>query len=215
MSAMITHRHRQCKVVAQKRITLGVDDRSTVAPIQQNSPSHDSRGSQQCYNQQSKPEHRRPNDQNTDHHRQRYDRKKEQAVNLFHSKYGRLPGTSYGEIERKARRLYNAEAAKTKRNPYVRNPFFKKEKVFLALFWEHLNQKPRKDRKRRLKYYGCALDLLKNTTAAPITKLNPNGRNELVHRFAGISKDNELFFVQVKEDLKTGNKYFMSVFSPE
>jgi hypothetical protein len=101
------------------------------------------------------------------------------------------------------------------KNPYVRSAFFQKSKIFLSLFWVHINQKTRRSRKTRLKYYQCALDLLKNSTFAPTTKLNPNGRNELAHRFAGVTKDNELFFVQVKEDLRNGNKYFMSVFPRE
>ena len=125
-------------------------------------------------------------------------------MNVYHSKYNKLAGTSYREIEGKARLIYKSEVAKSKRNPYVRSAFFKKEKVFLALFWSHLNQKTRRCRKQRLKYFECALDLLKNTTCAPITKPNPNGRNELVHRFGGITKDSELFYVQVKEDLKSG-----------
>lgn len=103
----------------------------------------------------------------------------------------------------------------TKRNPYVRSTYFKKDKVFINLFWQHLNQKPRRDRKRRLKYYECAIDLLRNTPHEPETKPNPNGKNEIVHRFAGLTKDGDLFYVQVKEDKRSDNKYFMSVFPPE
>lgn len=85
----------------------------------------------------------------------------------------------------------------------------------MTLFWAHLNQKPRRDRKRRLRYYECAIELLRHTPNYPETKENPNGKNELVHRFAGITKDGDLFYVQVKEDKRTGSKYFMSVFPPE
>ena len=56
--------------------------------------------------------------------------------------------------------------------------------------------------------------MLKNSKVKPIEKPNPNGKNELVYRFYGITKDGELYFVQVKQDAK-GNKYFMSVFSPK
>ena len=69
--------------------------------------------------------------------------------------------------------------------------------------------------KRRLKYYECAIDLLQNTPHEPETKPNPNGKNELVHRFAGMTKDGDLFYVQIKEDKRSDNKYFMSVFPPE
>ena len=49
----------------------------------------------------------------------------------------------------------------------------------------------------------------------PDTKPNPNGKHELVHRFAGITADGELFYVQIKEDKRSDNKYFMSVFPPK
>lgn len=48
----------------------------------------------------------------------------------------------------------------------------------------------------------------------PETKQNPNGKHELVHRFAGTTPDGELFYVQVKENKSSDNKYFMSVFQP-
>lgn len=136
-------------------------------------------------------------------------------MKVYQSKYGKLAGTSYGELERKACKLHNTIVKMTKRNAYVRSTYFKKDKIFLTLFWSHLNQKTRRDRKRRLKYYECAIDLLRNSPHEPETKVNPNGKNELVHRFAGLTKDGDLFYVQVKEDKRTDNKYFMSVFPPE
>lgn len=42
--------------------------------------------------------------------------------------------------------------------------------------------------------------------------INPNKKTEALHRFAGLTKDKELFYVQIKEDLRTDRKYFMSVF---
>lgn len=136
-------------------------------------------------------------------------------MKVYQSKYSKLSGTSYNELERKARKLHNVIVKKTRRNAYVRSAYFKKDKIFITLFWQHLNQKPQRDRKRRLKYYECAIDLLRNSTNEPETKPNPNGKNELVHRFAGITKDGDLFYVQVKENKRTNNKYFMSVFPPE
>jgi len=118
------------------------------------------------------------------------------------------------EIERKARALYRECARRTKRIPYVRSAYFKKDKIFLNLFWSHINQKPRGERMRRIKYYQCALDLLRNTPFEPETRQNPNGKNELVHRFAGMTHEGDLFYVQVKEDKRHGNKHFMSVFPP-
>jgi hypothetical protein len=136
-------------------------------------------------------------------------------MKIYQSKFSKLSGTSYCEVEKKARELYKIEDKKTKRNTYVRSRYFNKEKIFLSLFWEHLNQKPRKQRKDRLRYYQCGLDLLRNSTFEPISKPNPNGSSEELHRFAGVTKDGDLFFVQIKEDLKTKKKYFMSVFSPK
>lgn len=135
-------------------------------------------------------------------------------MQAYQTKSSKLSGTSYSEIERKARKIHNAIAARTKRNPYVRSEYFKKDKIFIKLFWEHLNQKSRRDRKRRLKYYECAVELLRHTSFIPESKQNPNSSKEIVHRFAGITKDNEIFYVQVKEDKRSGNKYFISVFPP-
>ncbi|MDP3057267.1 MAG: hypothetical protein Q8N37_01955 [bacterium] len=49
----------------------------------------------------------------------------------------------------------------------------------------------------------------------PSARENPNKRNETFYRFAGLTKDKEIFYAQVKEDKKNGRKYFMSCFSPE
>lgn len=94
----------------------------------------------------------------------------------------------------------------------MRSKYFKKDKIFIKLFWGHLNQKPQRDKKRRLKYYECAIDLLRNSTFEPDTRQNPNGKHEIVHRFSGMTSVGELFFVQVKEDIRTDNKYLISIF---
>ena len=136
-------------------------------------------------------------------------------VKAYRSKLNSFSGTSYREIERKARKHHAEIEKKTKRNVYIRSKYFKKDKIFLTVFWSHLNQKTRRDRKRRLKYYACAIDLLQNTTYDPEVKPNPNGKNELVYRFVGMTQNDEIFYVQVKEDKRTSAKYFMSVFPPE
>jgi len=51
-----------------------------------------------------------------------------------------------------------------------------------------------------------------NSNFEPVSKENPNNPSEILHRFAGITKENELFFVQIKEDKKTGKKRFMSAY---
>jgi hypothetical protein len=135
-------------------------------------------------------------------------------MKVYQSKIGKISGRKYVDIERSARRIHNNIAHQTKRSPYIKSEYFGKSKIFIDLFWTHLNQKPRADRKRRLKYYAAAIDLLKNTKIEPIIKQNPNSKNETVYRFYGVTKDSELFCVQVKQDSK-GSKYFMSVFSPK
>lgn len=135
-------------------------------------------------------------------------------MKIYRSKSAKIPGRSYSDVEREARKLHNELSRGTKRTPYVKSAYFKKEKIFIDVFWSHLNQKPRSDRKRRLKFYVCAIDLIQNSQFDPIEKQNPNGKNETVYRFAGATKSDELFYVQIKQD-KSGRKYFMSVFAPK
>ena len=135
-------------------------------------------------------------------------------MKIYQSKVSKISGRKYIDVERAARQIHKDISSRTKRSPYIKSTYFDGSKIFIDLFWTHLNQKPRADRKRRLKYYATAIDLLKNSKVKPIEKPNPNGKNELVYRFYGITKDGELYFVQVKQDAK-GNKYFMSVFSPK
>ena len=123
-----------------------------------------------------------------------------------------LAGTSYKEISKKAFGLYNGIRRKTKRRPYIRSAYFKKDKIFLDYFWQHLWGKNWRDRVRRLKYYPCALDLIKNSRGDPTSKQNPNNSAEILHRFAGITRTKELFFIQIKEDKKTDQKSLISIF---
>ena len=44
------------------------------------------------------------------------------------------------------------------------------------------------------------------------SKDNPNNAKEILHRFAGKSKDKQSFYVQIKENKQNDEKYFMSVF---
>ena len=68
------------------------------------------------------------------------------------------------------------------------------------------------ERGRRLRFFLMAIDLIKNTRCDPITKINPSNHSELLHRFTGLTHQNEIFAVQIKEEIKSGNKWFMSVF---
>ena len=134
-------------------------------------------------------------------------------MQAYRTKARKLPGTHWWQVGKKAFGLYQYIKRKSKRRPYVRSVYFDKEKVFLELFWRHLHEKTNiRDKTRRVKYLPCALELIQHTRFKPTSKLNPNRSNEMLHRFVGITPEQEIFYVQIKEDLKTNEKWFMSVF---
>lgn len=125
----------------------------------------------------------------------------------------KFAGTNYKEIYKQAFGIYLRIKKRSKRRPYVRAKYFNKDKVFVSLFWQHLHDKLNlKDKTRRVKYFECALDLIQNTQFNPISKENPNKKSEILHRFMGITKENEVFFVQIKESKNSSHKYLMSAF---
>jgi hypothetical protein len=130
----------------------------------------------------------------------------------FKSKDSLLSGTSYDEVLVIARKEYKKIEAITKRQPYVRSTYFKKDKIFMSLFWTHLMQKDRKVRLKRLKLYKAAIDLLRNSYCEPETIFKKDDMSVLLHRFYGTTKDGVSFCVQVKHDKRSGRKDFMSVF---
>ena len=134
---------------------------------------------------------------------------------IFKTKVKKFGGTSYKEVIKKARAVFHEIERRSKRSVYLRSIYFGKEKIFLNLFWIHLNQKSPRDRLRRLKFLSCAFDLIENSRNKPLSKPNPKNKNELLHRFGGVTKDNELFYIQIKENLKTKRKDFISVFPEE
>lgn len=133
----------------------------------------------------------------------------------YQTKSKKLSGSNYKETRNQAILLFKEIKSKTKRKPYIKSAYFKKQKIFFDYFWEHLSQKSPKERFKRLKYFGPALELIKNSTNQPSSKKNPNKTREIIYRFAGLTKDKELFYIQIKENKRTGNKYFMSCFPPE
>jgi len=125
----------------------------------------------------------------------------------------RTPGTSYSELVRNARRTFHKIQRLTpRRQAYVRSAYFSKDKVFVTLFWDHLKQKHTAEQLRRLKFYDPAIDLLRHTTASPETIFSKDNMDVLLHRFYGETKDGFRFFVQIKEQKRTGRKDFISVF---
>ena len=130
----------------------------------------------------------------------------------YQARSKKIPGTSRTEVYRGAMTLFSEIKKSTKRRPYIRSAYFKKEKVFFDSFWDHLRQKPYKDRLNRLKYFKASIELIKNSKNKPLIKNNPAKSKEIFYRFAGLTKERELFYVQIKEDSRTKQKYFMSCF---
>lgn len=133
-------------------------------------------------------------------------------MQAYKTKAKPFAGTSYREIRKKAFDVYHAIKRKSKRKPYVRSVYFKKEKVFLDLFWAHLFEKNYWDQMRRMKFFACGIELIQQSHFEPTSKENPNKPGQVLHRFAGMGANNELFFVQIKEDKSTSKKFLISIF---
>jgi hypothetical protein len=65
-----------------------------------------------------------------------------------------------------------------------------------------------------MKYFRAAIELIQNSKNEPEIKKNPNKPSEIFYRFAGLTAEREIFFVQIKENKKK-QKFFMSCFSSE
>jgi len=134
----------------------------------------------------------------------------------YPTKSYKLSGSNFKEVKRNALIIYKKITSSTKRRPYVRSAYFrskgKKQKIFFDYFWVHLSQKSFKERAKRLKYFKAAIEVIRKSRDHPASEDNPHKRGELLHRFAGLTKDGELFYVQIKEDKRSGKKYFMSCF---
>ncbi|MGI9028251.1 MAG: hypothetical protein ACR2FM_05445 [Candidatus Saccharimonadales bacterium] len=132
-------------------------------------------------------------------------------MQVYKSKYSKIAGTSYQEVVSQARKEYNHIRKQTKRQPYVRSRYYK-DKVFIKLFWDHLYEKNRGDIERRLRYYDCAIDLLRNNVNQPISTASSDKANGISQRFIGKTTDGDIFYVQVKQNKRTGRKDFISLF---
>ena len=130
----------------------------------------------------------------------------------YQAKSLKLSGTDLKELEKKAKDIFKDIKSRTKRKPYIRSAYFNKQKVFFDYFWQHLNQKRPRQRFERLQLFALAVEVIKYSRNTPMSQDNPANRNEILHRFAGLTKDKRLFYVQIKEDKRRGHKYFMSAF---
>lgn len=121
-----------------------------------------------------------------------------------------LYSTSYGRIKKQAFNFLKIINSKTKRRPYIKSKYFSNQKVFTNLFLNHLFKKNYADRKRRLKFLPCAIELIQETTFEPDIRKDFRARIKY-YRFYGRIKENKKFVVQIKETSR-GSKYFISVF---
>jgi len=133
-------------------------------------------------------------------------------MEYFKSSKNKIPGTSFSEVRDIADEIFRSIKRKSKRTPYVRSKYFNKEKIFLTIFWQHFFEKNERDRIRRLKFYDCAIDLIVRSAKSPISRENFKNKDELLHRFYGISKDGSSFVVQVKENKRTKRKDLVSIY---
>ena len=123
-----------------------------------------------------------------------------------------LAGHRFSGLVREFRSLLLAIEKKSNRQAYLRSAYFQKQKIFLTHYWSHLQQKPRPERIRRMKYLPCGLDLVRHSRLQPFTVENVDAPNELLHRFAGVTKKGVRFYVQIKEFKRSGRKELLSVF---
>lgn len=137
-------------------------------------------------------------------------------MQIYKTRTRKFHGSHFHVVHEQAAGLYTEIKKKSKRRTYVRSAYFAKDKIFLDLYWHHLFEKSNwRDRVRRMQYYGCAIELLQKSHFKPNSTKDPNKPNEMLHRFYGVSADNELFCVQIKENLKKKQKFLISVFPAE
>lgn len=133
-------------------------------------------------------------------------------MQIYESRYEKLGGTSFSEVTKRAHVVLKEMRPKTRRRLYVRSTYFKKSKIFIGPFFAHTHEKNWRDAVRRMKLLPCAIDLIKNSNYELLSKQDPNNPHTILHRFAGATRQKELFYVQVKEDKRSGEKLLLSIF---
>ncbi len=104
------------------------------------------------------------------------------ATKAYRTKSKKLAGSNYGEVHRKAFGLYIQIKKRSKRRVYIRSAYFHKDKIFLSLFWHHLNDKHHKERLRRFKYFHCAVELIRDSRFDPTSMENADKKGEKAFR---------------------------------
>ncbi|PIZ70634.1 hypothetical protein COY07_06330 [Candidatus Peregrinibacteria bacterium CG_4_10_14_0_2_um_filter_43_11] len=133
----------------------------------------------------------------------------------YRTKNGLLAGSNWTEVYKNAQSIYKKICAHSKRRPYIRSAYFKKDKIFLGLFWSHLYEKNLRDRVRRLKYFSCGIELIQNSYLDPESRDHLNDASQIAHRFTGITPKKEIFRAQIKEDKRNRKKWLISIFPYE
>ncbi len=134
-------------------------------------------------------------------------------MNIYKTRAGELSGTDFYEVRAAAMDVFRKIKRRSRRQPYVRSAYFRKDKIFLNVFWQHLFDKDNwRERMKRLKYFESAIELLEYSRFKPESKINPNKRSEILHRFIGLSREGHAFYVQVKENSLSKKKFLMSIF---
>jgi hypothetical protein len=132
-------------------------------------------------------------------------------LKYYQSKYNKLSGSSYRELINKAHAIANSYNPNPKRKAYVRSKFFNGDKIFLEYFWQHQNNKPPADKRRRIVYFAAALDVVQNSRHKPNVEPSKTNKNEIWYTFYGQTKSGDKFAVHIKKSLRN-NEYLMSVF---
>ena len=134
------------------------------------------------------------------------------AYHAYQCKTHVLAGRKYTEVMPQARKIFRSLQQKTKRRPYVRSTYFRKDKVFFDQFWTHMNAKSIPDRTRRLRYLPCTLELLRETRNNPLTFIDSNQPETMKHQFLGKSPDCKKFVVVISEHRSSGRKQLLSMY---
>lgn len=133
-------------------------------------------------------------------------------MQAYKTKAKKIPGTDFHEVRKVAFKIFKEIKGRSKRKPYVRSAYFRKDKIFLNLFWQHLFEKQWEDRWRRLQYFEAGLELIQKSRAKPTIKEDPNNKGQILYRFLGVTKDDFTFYLQIKEYKKTKKKHLISIF---
>ncbi len=111
-----------------------------------------------------------------------------------------------------ARKLFRSIQKQTKRKPYVRSAYFRKDKIFFDYFWTHLNKKTFPDRARRLKLLPPAIDLMRTSMQSPKTYVDVQDPKAIRHQFFGMTRERSLFCVIIQHNHSSGKKNLLSIF---